>query len=417
MKLINLIFTFALVVLAGWRLGAQGSFHSDVVGPIAPVTSPEAEQSMRDREAANAQAEIANAQAERERQIAQQEAAQAKWDTAVARLTRNRDEALAKVAEENNPIVSSLEWKISGLKQKGADLLNERSQIEKDNAHFRAKQFFQPKDPWRILDGKIYNAKDTNWFQFTGKVLEVEQKGILVHGDFGPPLEAGFGERNYFVDNFPLQKYPVADGEDIAAEMNCVAHMGAQSIYRITNTTIDLQARTVRKLDYGNICDSPPAELVHKWENKIVFVDDDNSELTKKIEDNKDELSATEMKLAQLRNDISTQNGNIRAEYDKNLNDLPNVFARQAQNEKEARKQATIAKILAYNQGQAAKGDPIGLLRMGEFYRDGYGVPKDLKKAQEYLTNAANAGSVTAAEELAQMNQAPTDSFSSIKSK
>jgi len=367
MKMIKLVFIFAIVVLVGWRIGAQGSIHSAETGPIVPVDSPETEQTIRDREAANAQAEVAIAEAERERQISLQEAAKEKWDAAVARIARERDDALAKVEADNSPIVSSLDWKVAELEKAATDLANQRSQSEMENAHLRAKQFFQPKDPWRIMDGTIYNAKDTNWFQFTGRVLEVEQNGILVHGDFGPPLEAGFGKRDYFVNNFPIQKYPIADGEEIAAEMNCVAYMGALSIYKITNTTIDLQAHTVRKLEYGKICDSPPAELVHKWENNIIFIDDSNPELTKKIEDNKNELAATEIKLAQLRNDISTQNNSIRAEYEKRINDLPYVFAKQAQDEKEVKKQAAIAKIVTYNQGQAENGDPVGLLRMGEF--------------------------------------------------
>jgi len=59
-----------------------------------------------------------------------------------------------------------------------------------------------------MLDGKIYNAKDKSWVQFTGRILEVKPNGILVHGDFGPPREAGYGEREYFVDNFPIKHPP-----------------------------------------------------------------------------------------------------------------------------------------------------------------------------------------------------------------
>ena len=56
----------------------------------------------------------------------------------------------------------------------------------------------------------------------------------------------------------------------------------------------------------------------------------------------------------------------------------------------------------------ADKGDPYGLLRMGERYRDGDRVPKDLTKAQEYLTKAANAGSPTADDELTKLKQSST---------
>jgi hypothetical protein len=57
-------------------------------------------------------------------------------------------------------------------------------------------------------------------------------------------------------------------------------------------------------------------------------------------------------------------------------------------------------RVLKYNQDLADKGDEYGLLRMGERYRDGDGVPKDLAKAKDYLTRAAAAGSPTAADEL-----------------
>jgi len=44
-------------------------------------------------------------------------------------------------------------------------------------------------------------------------------------------------------------------------------------------------------------------------------------------------------------------------------------------------------------------------------------VPKDLDKSKEYLTKAANAGSETAADDLAQINQASTNTLESAKSK
>ena len=45
---------------------------------------------------------------------------------------------------------------------------------------------------------------------------------------------------------------------------------------------------------------------------------------------------------------------------------------------------------------------------MGERYRDGDGVPKDLDKAREYLTKAIAAGSPTAANALSKLNQLTT---------
>lgn len=58
---------------------------------------------------------------------------------------------------------------------------------------------------------------------------------------------------------------------------------------------------------------------------------------------------------------------------------------------------------LKANQQAAERGDAYGLLRMGERYRDGDGVEKDLSKARDYLQKAATAGSDTAKDELAHL--------------
>jgi hypothetical protein len=53
----------------------------------------------------------------------------------------------------------------------------------------------------------------------------------------------------------------------------------------------------------------------------------------------------------------------------------------------EASKKAGAAAALKSNQNAAAKGDSFGLMRMGERYRDGDGVEKDLVKARDYFEN------------------------------
>jgi TPR repeat protein len=57
-------------------------------------------------------------------------------------------------------------------------------------------------------------------------------------------------------------------------------------------------------------------------------------------------------------------------------------------------------RALAANQAAAAQGDAYGLLRMGERYRDGDGVDKNLDTARNYLSRAAAAGDMTASNEL-----------------
>ena len=68
-------------------------------------------------------------------------------------------------------------------------------------------------------------------------------------------------------------------------------------------------------------------------------------------------------------------------------------------------KKIAAARALQANRNSAAKGDSFGLMRMGERYRDGDGVEKDLAKAKEYLQRAADAGSTTAADELSKLKQ------------
>lgn len=66
----------------------------------------------------------------------------------------------------------------------------------------------------------------------------------------------------------------------------------------------------------------------------------------------------------------------------------------------EALKAKRDAAYLQRNQELADKNDPFGLLKMGERYRDGDGVEKDLAKATNYLSKAAAMGDPTAAREL-----------------
>lgn len=59
---------------------------------------------------------------------------------------------------------------------------------------------------------------------------------------------------------------------------------------------------------------------------------------------------------------------------------------------------------LELNQAAAAQGDSYGLMRMGERYRDGDLVEKDVVKARDYLQRAAAAGSITAQDDLKRLD-------------
>jgi TPR repeat protein len=68
-------------------------------------------------------------------------------------------------------------------------------------------------------------------------------------------------------------------------------------------------------------------------------------------------------------------------------------------------RKAALDRALKANQAMADRGDAYGLLRMGERYRDGDGVTKDLQKARDYLMKAVTAGSLTGVDELSKLNQ------------
>ncbi len=80
-----------------------------------------------------------------------------------------------------------------------------------------------------------------------------------------------------------------------------------------------------------------------------------------------------------------------------------NPTAREAQEALRPKILENQAKALRANQEGAARGDAYGEYRMGQRYRDGDGVPKDLTKAREWLEKAASQGIKDAARELTEL--------------
>jgi hypothetical protein len=75
----------------------------------------------------------------------------------------------------------------------------------------------------------------------------------------------------------------------------------------------------------------------------------------------------------------------------------------EAQNALGKKKAALAAKALAQNQEGAARGDSYDEFRMGQRYRDGDGVAKDLRKARELFGKSAAQGVKDASTALAQL--------------
>ncbi|MGA3145362.1 MAG: hypothetical protein ABSF10_20365 [Verrucomicrobiota bacterium] len=214
-----------------------------------------------------------------------------------------------------------------------------------------------PKDPVREIDGSIVSA--TTMSEFYGVVLEVQPTGIRVQGEYGDCKESYSSEKfsgfkagegdEFFVAHFP---YDVAVGDRVGRE--CVqigntfspgSYMAALETGTYTYSTVLGGSRTIHKLEYGTPYTSPPPPPPTP-----------------------EQIAAAKAKVV-------------------------------------ADKKANEEKGLKYNQELAAKGDSYGLLRMGERYRDGDGVPKDLAKARDYFTKAVAAGSPSAADALSGLDQ------------
>jgi len=213
------------------------------------------------------------------------------------------------------------------------------------SAQSQQQDVFTPKDPLREIDGKILSAATMS--KFYGTVLEVQPTGIRMNGIYGKPGGAGwfYGPKGIetYGSEFFVEGFPfeVAENDFLAGDMNLAAK--EDGVY--TYTTTQGGSRTIHKLVYGKVYHPPPPKP----------------------------LTPEEIAAAKAKADAAKKTAQDRA--------------------------------LKSNQEQADKGDAYGLLRMGERYRDGDDVPKDLDKARDYFTKAVAAGSPSAADELSKMNQ------------
>jgi TPR repeat protein len=217
-------------------------------------------------------------------------------------------------------------------------------QIENEYAQEKARQDFVPQNPWRAVNG-ITNYVKNLGVEFCGKVVDVTKDGIRVEGEFGKLFYTSYLPGTYEYHDFFVANYPfevVNDHIISSSEHNMAFYVGTY-----TYSTVNGSSRTIQKLDYGVPC-GVPLELIKQ-----------------QVEQSK-----------------------------------------VAKEKAEQAKLAAAEKALKYNQEQADKGDPTGLLRMAERYRDGEGVEKDLTKAKDFFQKAIDAGSPSAADELKRLDNA-----------
>jgi hypothetical protein len=249
------------------------------------------------------------------------------------------------------------------------------NQIKNDNLDGpMVPRAVMPSDPWRKLNGKPVFILSAGFSACFGTVIQSFNGGVLVKS-----MPEGLDD--YFIKNFPLQ---VQDGYTIENIM-------AKKVELKTFSTVLGAARTVTQFDYCEPCERPAGgekiedayfapilASIKKW----------TDELKSRIAENNAAAAAAKKRLS---------------DFVQKIDDDKIMAAKRRKDQQDLAKETGRKNALKYNQDLADKGDPAGLLRMGERYRDGDGVEKDLAKAKDYLTKAAADGSPTAAEELKQM--------------
>jgi hypothetical protein len=239
----------------------------------------------------------------------------------------------------------------------------------------------EAQSPYWVVNGQIYDiTKSSLWEKMDGDIVKILTNGIVVetftvetkqqavveqHPTFAPfggftgryhsetkLVDVGTEKvpgRKIIIQNYPLAENPAA------------------------GKTVSFIAMQVGTSEYNG-------DRLELWDLGVAPTADD---------------------FKKLQADIKERQNAAQKEFD----DQRRVAAEKAA----AAKKIVQAKVLQRNQDLADKGDAYGLLRMGEIYRDGDGVPKDLNKARDYLAKAAAAGSPTAADELSKLNQVSTN--------
>lgn len=197
-------------------------------------------------------------------------------------------------------------------------------------------------DPCRIINGRT-NAVGAGWINFSGRVIDAGPDGILLDGTLNTvPKSDNVYDGEFFLANYP---YPCAQNGTIGS-YNQWFYARLDGTYTCTNDASVVLI--LYRLDYGEPWTAPPPTP--------------------------GQLAARQKLMA------------------------------DAQAADVAKKNEILNRALKDNEDSAARGEPYGLLRMGERYRDGKGVERDLTKARDYFQRAADAGSDTAKSELEDLN-------------
>jgi len=306
-----------------------------------------------------------------------------------------------------------------------------KQQVEKQKQYFLALRSIIPRDPWREIYGekKYVAAQDSSFVKFGGQIEEVTQNGIRVFGKFGDSEEAEF-----FVINFP---YRFNVGESVDPTKIYVAQQDGQFSF----ITEDGYAKKIPKLNYGTPC-APPANADAVEQAARQFSPQEQSQInTLRVEaDRLDELAiAAQASLKKLiadsdlayktdleklkaeklkalqKNQDQADRGEIAglrrmgeryrdgdgvekdfkkaAEYYQKAELALQAEANRIATERKEEEQKALNQKFLKNLALADNsGNVESMIYVGECYRDGLGIEKNLVKAKEYFDRAISAG-------------------------
>ncbi len=210
----------------------------------------------------------------------------------------------------------------------------------------RADRVFDQPVEWRAFDGVTNCLIGSVCYELQGTEIVAGSSLVFFAGHAEDISSSGFRSSNpetqdYWVVNYPFLSSLVSDQ---------AVSGSAKLVGKMTYTTVLGASRTILKLDFGRPCNPPAAYVAAK------------TEAARK--------------------------------------------AAAAQSEATQKKKAELGdKALKFNQEAADRGDAYGLFRMGERYRDGEGVERDLIKARDFFHRASQAGSSGAASALQNLPQ------------
>ena len=245
-------------------------------------------------------------------------------------------------------------------------------------------------DAWRTIDGATNYAGDKGWLEIQGFVTSTTPDGTFISGAWGPVLSI-----NIKVDTYSRNVRTETSTAKYNESFKGKASNAKYSANSQTTYSEEGEAIRLKVVDCSGPDNIERKFILKNLPVSCLETDDFGNVVIRE-------------KMAFYAGTFTNNSGVIPL-FDYGV-PCAKIWSAAELAEIQAKKDAPKNAALEYDKKLAAKGDPYGLLRMGERSRDGDGVHKDLVMAKTYLTQAAAAGSQTAADELSQLNTTSTDS-------